>query len=150
MDVTDFSYIHLFFVDLRCVAVCGIIQKGKLLTAKPKTLEVFLMARSNLNAECEDLELIIDGLAAGKETYHEEEAQYSLEEALGYLRDFLHELKELNGQITESGNTPELLEEVYKKYTELWLFQLYSMSIAFLVLLAGCGATLMMNNSMTF
>ena len=108
------------------------------------------MARSNLNAECEDLELIIDGLAAGKETYHEEEAQYSLEEALGYLRDFLHELKELNGQITESGNTPELLEEVYKKYTELWLFQLYSMSIAFLVLLAGCGATLMMNNSMTF
>ena len=93
--------------------------------AKPNVLEVFLMARSNLNAECEDLELIIDGLAAGKETYHEEEAQYSLEEALGYLRDFLHELKELNGQITESGNTPELLEEVYKKYTELWLFQLY-------------------------
>ena len=101
-------------------------KKGKLLTAKPNALEVFLMARSNLNAECEDLELIIDGLAAGKETYHEEEAQYSLEEALGYLRDFLHALKELNGQITESGNTPELLEEVYKKYTELWLFQLYS------------------------
>ena len=68
---------------------------------------------------------IIDGLAAGKETYHEEETQYSLEEALEYLRDFLCELKELNGQIIENGNTPELLEEVYKKYTELWLFQLY-------------------------
>jgi predicted nucleotidyltransferase len=51
--------------------------------------------------------------------------RYSLEEALAYLRDFLRELNKLNSQIIEIGNTPELLEEVHKKYTALWLFQLY-------------------------
>lgn len=83
------------------------------------------MARSDLNIECKDLELIIDGLAAGKETYNKEETQYSLAEALDYLRGFLQELKDINNRIIEDGNTPELLEEVHKKYTELWLFQLY-------------------------
>ena len=69
--------------------------------------------------------MIIDGLAAGEETYNEEETQYSLEEALDYLRGFLQELNDLNDQIIMNGNTAELLEEVHKKYTELWLFQLY-------------------------
>ena len=83
------------------------------------------MNRTDLNAECKDLELIIDGLATGKESYRKEETQYSLEEALAFLRDYLQELKDLNGQIIENGNTPEMLEIIYKKYTELWLFQLY-------------------------
>lgn len=83
------------------------------------------MNRTDLNAECKDLELIIDGLATGKETYRKEETQYSLEKALAFLRDYLQELKDLNCQIIENGNTPDMLEKVYKKYTELWLFQLY-------------------------
>ena len=83
------------------------------------------MARSDLNTECRDLELIIDGLVTGKEKYHEEETQYSLDEALDYLRGFLQEVNDLNDQIIKNGNTTELLEEVHKKYTELWLFQLY-------------------------
>ena len=29
-----------------------------------------------------------------------------------------------NAEIIEKGNTPEMLEKVHKKYTELWLFQL--------------------------
>ncbi len=83
------------------------------------------MTRSDLNMECQDLELIIDGLASGKEAYRKEETEYSLEEALDYLREYLDELKVLNGQIIENGNTPELLEVVHEKYTELWLFQVY-------------------------
>ena len=74
---------------------------------------------------CENLELIIEGLTAGKETYREEDTRYSLEEALDYLRGYLQELKDLNGQIIDQGNTPELLKKVHDKYTELWLFQLY-------------------------
>lgn len=79
----------------------------------------------NLNSIYEDLELIIEGLATGKETYREEETRYSLEEALDYLREYLQGLKDLNNQIVEQGNTPALLKKVHEKYTELWLFQLY-------------------------
>ncbi len=46
------------------------------------------MTRSDLNMECQDLELIIDGLASGKEAYRKEETEYSLEEALDYLREY--------------------------------------------------------------
>lgn len=75
-----------------------------------------------LSRECEDLELIIDNLATGKETG---ESRYSLEEALDYLRQYLQELKAIDAQIMEHGNTPELLKKVHDKYTELWLFQVY-------------------------
>ena len=78
-----------------------------------------------LSEECKDLEQIINNLAIGKEAYEIEDERYTLEEAVDYLRDYLQELKELDAQIVESGNTPELLKKVYEKYTELWLFQLY-------------------------
>ncbi len=81
--------------------------------------------QTDLSSICKDLELIIEGLATGKETYEEEETQYSLEEALDYLREYLQELKNLNNQIMEQGNTTELLKKVNDKYSELWLFQLY-------------------------
>ena len=68
---------------------------------------------------------IIEGLTTGKETYREEDTRYSLEEALNYLREYLQELKDLNVQIIDKGNTPELLKKVHDKYTELWLFQLF-------------------------
>lgn len=83
------------------------------------------MAKSNLNEECKNLELIIDNLENGKEDYDKEEAEYSLEEAVEYLRDFLQQLNGLNEQLKEQGNTEELLKKVHEKYTELWLFQLY-------------------------
>lgn len=83
------------------------------------------MNRTNLNNICEDLELIIEGLTTGKEIYREEDTRYSLEEALNYLREYLQELKDLNVQIIDKGNTPELLKKVHDKYTELWLFQLF-------------------------
>ena len=78
-----------------------------------------------MSEECKDLEQIINNLAIGKEAYEIEDERYTLEEAVDYLRDYLQELKELDAQIVESGNTPELLKKVYEKYTELWLFQLY-------------------------
>lgn len=83
------------------------------------------MNRTNLNSECKDLELIIEGLETGKETYKKEDVKYPLNEALSYLREFLQEIKSLNDQIIENGNTPELLDEVHQKYSELWLFQLH-------------------------
>ena len=83
------------------------------------------MNRTNLNNICEDLELIIEGLTTGKGIYREEDTRYSLEEALNYLREYLQELKDLNVQIIDKGNTPELLKKVHDKYTELWLFQLF-------------------------
>ena len=81
--------------------------------------------QTDLNSICKDLELIIEGLATGKESYREEETRYSLEKAVDYLREYLQELKDLSRQILEYGNTPKLLKKVHDKYTELWLFQLY-------------------------
>ena len=108
------------------------------------------MNRTNLNNICEDLELIIEGLTTGKEIYREEDTRYSLEEALNYLREYLQELKDLNVQIIDKGNTPELLKKVHDKYTELWLFQLFSQSIAFLVLLTLCGVILIATSSLSW
>ena len=81
--------------------------------------------QTDLSNICKDLEIIIDDLATGKETYREEDTRYSVEEALDYLREYLQELKDLNDQIIDKGNTPELLKKVHDKYTELWLFRLY-------------------------
>ena len=78
-----------------------------------------------LSEECKELELIINNLTLGKETCEIEDDRYSLEEAIDYLRDYLQELKDLDAQIVEKGNAPELLKKVYEKYTELWLFQVY-------------------------
>ena len=83
------------------------------------------MKKTDLNTECKDLEFIIDNLVMGKESYEIEDTRYNLEEGIEFLRGFLQELKGLNNQIIEQGNTPELLKKIYEKYTELWLFQLY-------------------------
>ena len=72
--------------------------------------------QTDLNSICKDLELIIEGLATGKESYREEETRYSLEEAVDYLREYLQELKDLSRQILEYGNTPKLLKKVHDKY----------------------------------
>ena len=81
------------------------------------------MIRSNLDNECNDLALIIDNLAAGKEECEIGDTRYTLDDVLDYLRGYIHELRDLNDRIIEHGNTPELLKEVHDKYTELWLFQ---------------------------
>ncbi len=81
--------------------------------------------RTDLNNECKELETIIENIVSGKETFDTEDARFTLDAVIEYLRDYLHELKNLNVQITEHGNTPELLKTVYDKYTELWLFQGY-------------------------
>ena len=83
------------------------------------------MSQIGLNRECMNLERIIEDLATGKEKCADDDPQYSLNEALDYLREYLQELKELNNQILEQGNTPELLKKVHDKYTELWLFGVY-------------------------
>lgn len=83
------------------------------------------MKKTDLSSECKDLESIIDNLTMGKESYEIEDTRYNLEEGIEFLKGFLQELKDLNNQIIEQGNTPELLKIVYEKYTELWLFQLY-------------------------
>ena len=83
------------------------------------------MSRTDLNRECKELELIIDNLETGKETCEIEDTRYTLDEIIDYLRGFLQELIELNDQIIDQGNTPELLDKVYDKYTELWLLQVY-------------------------
>ena len=82
------------------------------------------MKKTNLNSECKDLEFIIENLLTGKESCETEDSQYTPEDAIDFLQGFLQELNELNTQIIEQGNTPELLDCVFKKYTELWLFHL--------------------------
>ena len=82
------------------------------------------MEQSDLSRECKDLALIIDNLMQGKETCEIADDRYSTDDAVDYLCGFLQELNELNAQIVERGNTPELLATVHGKYTELWLFQL--------------------------
>jgi len=69
-----------------------------------------------------DLEFIIENLLTGKESCETEDSQYTPEDGIDYLQGFLQELNELNTQIIEQGNTPELLDCVFNKYTELWLF----------------------------
>jgi len=69
-----------------------------------------------------DLEFIIENLLTGKESCETEDSQYTPEDGIDYLQGFLQELNELNTQIIGQGNTPELLDCVFNKYTELWLF----------------------------
>ena len=80
------------------------------------------MSQIGLSDECKKLELTIENLTTGKEKC-EMDTSRSLEEIVDYLRGYLNELKDLNCKIIENGNTPELLKEVYDKYSELWMFQ---------------------------
>jgi virginiamycin A acetyltransferase len=80
--------------------------------------------RTGLDKECRALERIIDRLSGGEETVEIADKFYTPENALEYLRGFLQELKTLNAQIAEHGNTEELLKIVQEKYSELWVFAL--------------------------
>ncbi|MBO4895076.1 MAG: hypothetical protein J5562_09210 [Clostridia bacterium] len=80
------------------------------------------MSRTNLNSECDDLEVLINDLIIGKETCETEDFNFTQEDAIEYLQSYLQELKEINNQIQKQGNTSELLKSVYNKYTEFWLF----------------------------
>lgn len=82
------------------------------------------MHQKNLNDECKELTSIIDNLATGKEICEIADDRFSLADVIDYLKGFLQELIELNAQIADCGNTPELLKKVNEKYTELWLFQI--------------------------
>lgn len=80
--------------------------------------------RTGLDKECRALERIIDRLSGGEETVEIADKFYTPENALEFLRGFLQELKTLNAQIAEHGNTEELLKIVQEKYSELWVFAL--------------------------
>jgi hypothetical protein len=80
--------------------------------------------RAGLGKECRALERIIDCLSGGEETVEIADRFYTPENALEFLRGFLQELKALNAQIAEHGNTEELLKIVQEKYSELWIFGL--------------------------
>ena len=80
--------------------------------------------RTGLDKECRALERIIDRLSGGEETCEIADKFYTPENALEFLRGFLRELKTLNAQIAEHGNTEELLKIVQEKYSELWVFAL--------------------------
>ena len=82
------------------------------------------MKRTGLDKECRALERIIDRLSGGEETCEIADKFYTPENALEFLRGFLQELKTLNAQIAEHGNTEELLKIVQEKYSELWVFAL--------------------------
>ena len=82
------------------------------------------MKRTGLDKECRALERIIDRLSGGEETVEIADKFYTPENALEFLRGFLQELKTLNAQIAEHGNTEELLKIVQEKYSELWVFAL--------------------------
>ena len=83
------------------------------------------MSQVGLAKECQALERVISDLEAGKITCEILETKYSLGGIIGYYKLYLGELRELDAQIAAQGNTPELLNEVYKKYQELWLTLLY-------------------------
>lgn len=82
------------------------------------------MERIGLSEECKDLALIIENLKTGKENCDIGDPQYALADVIDYLQGYLQELIALDARIVECGNTPDLLKEVYKKYSELWVFQL--------------------------
>lgn len=101
------------------ILTCGDLEKVR------EALAARLPARSgSLDKVCRDLERIIENLSDGKETVQIEDAYYTLENVLASLREYLQELKALNAQIAEHGNTEELLRIVQDKYSELWVFQL--------------------------
>ena len=49
------------------------------------------MERIGISKECENLELIIETLVAGKETSDIGDSQYSLDDVIEYLRGFLQD-----------------------------------------------------------
>ncbi len=101
------------------ILTCGDLEKVR------EALAARLPARSgSLDKVCRDLERIIENLSDGKETVQIADAYYTLENVLASLREYLQELKALNAQIAEHGNTEELLRIVQDKYSELWVFQL--------------------------
>lgn len=101
------------------ILTCGDLEKTR------EALAARLPARSgSLDKVCRDLERIIENLSDGKETVQIADAYYTLENVLASLREYLQELKALNAQIAEHGNTEELLRIVQDKYSELWVFQL--------------------------
>ena len=101
------------------ILTCSDLEKVR------EEIEVRLsIKRACLDKVCMDLERIIENLSSGKETCEIADQYYTLENALAFLRDFLQELKTLNAQIAEHGNTEELLKMVHEKHTELWLFGL--------------------------
>ena len=79
--------------------------------------------KMNLDDECKNLAIIIDGLVMGKEKCAIPSNNFTLKDVIDYLYGFLDELKNLNNRIIDTGNTPELLKEVHDKYNELWMFQ---------------------------
>ena len=80
--------------------------------------------KMNLDDECKNLAIIIDGLVMGKEKCVISSNNFTSKDVIDYLYGFLDELKNLNNRIIDTGNTPELLKEVHDKYNELWMFQL--------------------------
>lgn len=101
------------------ILTCGDLEKVR------KEIEARLpMQAAGLDKACRDLERIIDDLSSGKEPVEIADKFYTTENVLSFLRGFLQELKTLNAQIAEHGNTKELLQIVQDKYSELWVFQL--------------------------
>lgn len=81
------------------------------------------MDQIGLSEICNTITVITDRLVSGEETCIIRD-EHSLEDLIEFLRSFVVELKALDLHIAKEGNTPELIEEVYSKHTELWLFQL--------------------------
>ena len=105
--------------DLIPILTCSDLAKVR------EELEARLsVKRTGLDKECRALERIIDRLSGGEETCEIADKFYTPENALEFLRGFLQELKTLNAQIAEHGNTEELLKIVQEKYSELWVFAL--------------------------
>ena len=105
--------------DLIPILTCSDLAKVR------EELEARLsVKRTGLDKECRALERIIDRLSGGEETCEIADPFYTLGTALEFLRGFLQELKILNAQIAEHGNTEELLKIVQEKYSELWVFAL--------------------------
>jgi hypothetical protein len=101
------------------ILTCSDLEKVR------KEIEARLpMKAAGLNKACRDLERIIDDISGGKETVEIVDAYYTIENVLAFLRGFLQELKALDTQIEEHGNTKELMQIVQDKYSELWVFQL--------------------------
>ena len=81
------------------------------------------MSRTDLSKECGELQEIINALINGEETCEIRDEKFSLQDVIDYLNGFLSELIKLNEDLIKHGNTPELLDKVHDKYSELWLFQ---------------------------
>lgn len=81
------------------------------------------MKQIGLNTECTNLENIIEALIKGEETCEIRDENYTLKDVIDFLKETLAELKVINVSLLKHGNTPELIDKVHNKYSELWLFQ---------------------------